>query len=682
MKQKQILMAVISAFMSIQPCLSQSVSLTCDKPGKLSSQLKQYSNVTELKVSGMLDVKDLATICTLENLEVLDLREAEWGSGHIIVKVGKERYDKYTSGSNRGAYPIFHKALKKLYVPKMCGIYTFDEVNTEIQDLYVSSFHRLDEFGNRRSDKITIKNLHVIGEDGSGETETKKLAEQIIGEDKLYYGDYYKENIKRGKKGTIKEEAGIDTFFIDNEDYVPHIGEFLRENNVKCIVINGKVRILCKWNLQRERLGRNDLNVYDVILPNAFAGHTEIKEIEIPKNIKTLPYGSFAYCGVEKLTFEEVEKLDKFGEGTNIKEIYFEQSSAPMASKGFFDQVSGNTRIFIPQGSIGHYSIGEWKKLPIQEIGGNTSYDFVIAKPGTLSSYVRDDVARSATSLTLTGVIYDTDIPALAKCEGLVKLDLTKTLIVKSPETLKKEGEERKSQIALFSFLFNTAAEQTQHDYDIGTGNIVDAKGTKAIADYFNKLVENTPPSEIKASDDCIFPYIQGDLPFLEELKLPILLKVLDKPLPRNISHVVLPPALEYVSLKSFSYCYKLQEIIIPESVKEIAGEGHDLNDCTSLKAFEIKGVNITSLPERFFQSSVVWNTKKVVFPPSIQSMDHFSIGFNGDCDLFVPVKELKGTPLIWGKKIKVKVHVLKGYKALWGTLIANGAEVQIIDDL
>ena len=71
---------------------------------------------------------------------------------------------------------------------------------------------------------------------------------------------------------------------------------------------------------------------YLTYLPWYFFKDSEIKEISIPKNIKSLKYQSLAYCkNLEKITLtDQTSSINRatFWGSTNIKDIYYDGNTA------------------------------------------------------------------------------------------------------------------------------------------------------------------------------------------------------------------------------------------------------------------------------------------------------------------------------------------------------------------
>lgn len=73
-RMKQRILFLLSLLLVCSFVYAQSsMTIQCEKPGKLSKMLKGKENVSSLIISGKLDGKDIEFINALSNLEQLDL---------------------------------------------------------------------------------------------------------------------------------------------------------------------------------------------------------------------------------------------------------------------------------------------------------------------------------------------------------------------------------------------------------------------------------------------------------------------------------------------------------------------------------------------------------------------------------------------------------------------------------
>lgn len=660
--------------------MAQTLSLSCEKPGKLVSQLKSHQDVKQLKINGTLGRKDLTALYALRNLTVLDLSETTFTrDGEFTIQEGKDKIVKPVLSDV--FYLPFENLAELRLSPDITNIISIDSKKEyQIENLHISNKVCKSSYDvDRMMMDVKVKNLHITGfEEFPVEVGLSSL---------LAFADR-----ERGYRTKM-----IDTLFFNSLPSDRNKLENVLEKISPTYIVCQDAVILYRWDKTQEKITRDDLKDVSIVCPRAFVGHSEIKEVELPEHIPYLFKNTFLGCSVDKLTLDNPTNLqfpgyqsgDNNGTGgfstsSFIKEIYIGSNTAPMASDDFFSHQRESTRFYIPAGTRKQFAIGKWKEMVVREIGAKTAFNFVIETPGTLEKYITDDIVATADSLTLTGIIYDTDIPSLERCNGLRYLDLTKTLILKSPKTQQEEKEKAEAFVALLGFALNAGAEQAQHDYDLGLGNLGDAIGTKAIAEYFNSLTEHMSTGEIKADNNCIMPYLHFDM--LEELRLPLLLKELKTPLCSSIRSVVLPPALEKVNMKSFASCHNLENILFPASVKEIEGEASELKYCKNLKTIDLSQTSVSSL-NSFFRTTPTLHVQKLRLPRTVKELDKLNIDLINNCDLYIPIEDVKGQIYISnphsGKgNITVNLHVLNGYKVVWGDIHGYGVIVNLIDDL
>lgn len=661
---------LLLAFALCMPSLIQAqlISIKCEKPGSLKSEIKKHPGITELKVSGVLNAKDMTEIYALSDLTALDLSGVSFDDlfGEIKIVDGKEK-KKLLLYKDR--FYLFHKHLKKLWLPSDCRY--IDNILGPLrpyvlEDLYISynCFKNMERYW----EDVIAQNIHVANVQNNN-------GKSIISNG---------ERASALKHLRFESITMVDTIFLDQ---MPSDFEMLKNVVPSIVKVGNSCTFLYDWRQQKQKVTKDDLNGIDFICSGAFTGHEEIKELEIPQEIKYLPDYCFEGCNIQKLTLRTIDKIGIFSHNDGgVKELYFETDVAPMADRIFFEKaIKDKMQIYIPSGARKKFSIGDWKKVVLHEIGENTTFNIVIEEAGKLENYITDDIANAATSLTLTGIIYDTEIPILEKCQGLTMLDLSKTIILKSKETVQKEKQETEALAAAFGMMFNLAAAQAQHDYELGKGNVADAIGTKAIADKFNRLIENTPPSDIKPSDECILPRLKFSM--LEELRLPIVLKKINNYIVSDVKRIVFPPHIESIPMEAFRYCTNLEILEFPESVKEFTGDLEDnLRNCSKLKVLDFGKTKITDLPSRFFYAGTRLTVEKLILPSTLQSLEYFSVSLSRDCDLYVPVKEIKDRIFISeesnSKINKIRLHILKGHKAVWGSMEDLTGKVELIDDL
>lgn len=169
---------------------------------------------------------------------------------------------------------------------------------------------------------------------------------------------------------------------------------------------------------EKSDITREDLSGFDAIMAGAFEGHYEIKTVTLPSNIKIIPVNCFQNCYIESITMDSVEYI--FDNAFSASQITFNMKEPPAFQDMYhYDDVLKMAEIQIPKGTRKQYQLGNWKNYVVHEDGEKNNYDFIVEKPGTLNLYITDNVIQTAQDISLTGILYDTDIDILNKCKGI-----------------------------------------------------------------------------------------------------------------------------------------------------------------------------------------------------------------------------------------------------------------------
>ena len=663
------------------------MTIQCEKPGKLSKMLKGKENVSSLIISGKLDGKDIEFINALSNLEQLDLRDAEIVDGYQYTIVeGKTKHKLYINGKTLLFAPS--SSIKELHIPskfyiesmphalKEANIKTAKEYQVAtIQNLYIHSINRNFNYGRYRGG-LNARNLHLDGILKSSDWE-KTLAYLSALDHKNMYVTKWK-----GVGLLVREQEKPEFDTLSLSVYPDLQSSAFRIGNLpesKVLVYKDK-KILSHWLEEKSDITREDLSGFDAIMAGAFDGHYEIKTVTLPNNIKIIPVNCFKNCNIKSITMDSVEYI--FDNAFSASQITFNMKEPPAFQNMYhYDEILKMAEILIPKGTRKQYQLGNWKKYVVHEDGEKNNYEFIVEKPGILNQYITDNVIQTAQDISLTGILYDTDIDFLNKCKGIKKLDISKTLILKSPATIQKEKEDSKAFLSLLGGLTNMAAKNAQKEYDYGVGNLADAVGTKAIADFFNDASKNISNKKITPNKDCLLPRL--DMPQLEEIHLPILLKHLGNGIKRHkkLRRIILSPALETLDTDAFSGCMSLDSISLPSTVKAFVYDRYsneENENLCSLKYVDLSQTQLTEIPMGWL-GETGGDLEYISFPKTLKEFE-LDIKLGGsNCDIYVPLEE-GSLRYIYPSGGNTRVHVPKGCKAGWTT--HNSYPITIIDDL
>lgn len=109
-----------------------------------------------------------------------------------------------------------------------------------------------------------------------------------------------------------------------------------------------------------------------------------------------------------------------------------------------------------------------------------------------------DNIKSTATSLILTGFLYDTDLKCFEECTHLRLLDLSRTFISISPETLKDQQAERQFLANYLSFIADAAKQQSKDQYNQGNSNLVKHIGEQMEAMTLKELATTLSSEKLK----------------------------------------------------------------------------------------------------------------------------------------------------------------------------------------
>ena len=360
------------------------------------------------------------------------------------------------------------------------------------------------------------------------------------------------------------------------------------------------------------------------------------------KQIKSLDVPSIVFfnalaiydSGVKNLTFpESLRELtisqDNYVE--NVDTIRLLGSTPPQLTYPVDPSKKQKVVFVVPDGAKKKYkNAPSWKGVIVREVNGggvtidpSKSYNIKVEKPGTILSYLPVDKLDEIEAITITGILYETDLKVLSDCKNLISVDLTNTYICFSPEAL-KEKKANAEMFAGFARAMGAIADMKYDDFNMTTPDYVYAK-------LFTKLVEegaNTKEPEVKCiMSKCVFRYCLS----LESIKFPTRCSVIEDKVCYGCSElkeVVLPPYLQEINTGAFAYCRSLKGIKIPKTLTYIGWRTSYNDPC----AFGNSGIEVLDLSECSFKNGE-WNCdltgckelKEVHFPKNITFVDDLS---------------------------------------------------------
>lgn len=630
------------------------------KPGSLAKQYKDKTATTnELKVVGLIDGKDLATIWEMIHLKVLDLSEFEYKPSKCIIKEG--------DGSKKDITPMVspfdnsirdfplnpRSSLETLVLPKSIitlkteitikDLYTFTSFSISNKDIVCQNIHIMDEkFKN-------IGNINVF--------EREHFFHYIGFEGITYkYGS--------GSPFFYKRDNNIETLYIKDRSLLG--SDFCGQLNPLFVVIEneGKVALANGGFFS----GEVNLEGIDEIFPLALAENTEITSVIWPSTISALPDYCFWGCSkLQKITLENVQSIGiKAFSGCPLTQVdYLSSSPAILNSEEDFKYAV----ISIPAGSRQNFGIGPWKNFRYRVEGEKRVYDFETVTPGNLSTILPQEAYEAAEQISLKGIIFDTDFDCLLRCKNLVVLDLSECLIIKSPETLQKELDEKKALAGLMSAFTEYAVNETQKERRRGNASQYDVKLAKAGNAVFSEAEKELEKATIQIDSTCIMP--ECLMAHLTKLILPNKLERLSNKCRAN--EVVLPESLKEIGNYVF---YDVTKLIIPSSVTKI-GEKAFYGSSRTIEMLDMSKMSLEELPSDFLDHPE--KLTKFATPKGLKRYPAIFHIPNAVCYFYT-----KEEPAYFYVSEAKEVHIPQGCKAGWASLISDSKNrnFMVIDDL
>lgn len=616
-----ILSFLVASTSYAQEVIGDSLRIADTKAGKVASILKKNGNgIKKVCITGRINAKDLQALATVPGLTMLDLSGA--------VYIAQSRF-----GSSAICEMPNFSSLSILKCPKS-GIFNKEE--QELLDVELESAPR---FISLRPNVSISKsdNSKLSGELGVNEVEWDMTNSN---------GVKYNHCIKSGNAKVVYVVGGnIETAYQYVSDAV-----IICNQNKDRVILNGEwdSSLDERWLALITDLGENaDFSKY-------YKSHLSLPKIkEFPisrskcginycKQIKSLDVPSIVSfntkviydSGVKNLTFpESLRELtisqDSYVE--NIDTIRLLGSTPPQLTYPVNPSKKQKVVFVVPDGAKKKYkNAPSWKGVIVQEVNGggatidpSKSYNIKVEKPGTILSYLPVDKLNEIEAVTVTGLLYETDLKVLSDCKNLISVDLSNTYICFSPEAL-KEKKANAEMFAGFARAMGAIADMKYDDFNMTTPDYVYAK-------LFTKLVEegaNTKEPEVK----CIMP--KGafrNCLSLESIKFPTRCSVIEDKVCYGCSElkeVVLPPYLQKINTGAFAYCRSLKGIKIPKTLTYIGWRTSYNDPC----AFGNSGIEVLDLSECSFKNGE-WNCdligceelKEVHFPKNITFVDDLS---------------------------------------------------------
>lgn len=640
---------------------AQVNEITLSKPGRLNKELgKSSDTITTLKVNGEINGEDIEFMVSMPKLNSLDL-----GNARI-----SENY----------SYPTQNKILSSLS-KSIGGSNTSNSRNYSKQTLLISG----SRFYKKVVMPVSCDNLVILPSQPS---------------DSVYALDYY-------QMGRLEAASGINSITCSKQ-FLPMIIDVKnhtfnaeqRKSIFSFLLIQQNEVNLRYWIWDMNELlsycEKQKITSIDNILPYGFSKTPCGDTLDLSQiNIKKTGLYAFADCQARYIimpkSIEEVSDLAF--EKSNVETVEFVGENAPafignknendVYARAYYpiDVSSWDFSVIVPDAYFQYYQLGEWKDLVVKKKNSNTKYEFVIEKPGTLSKYLTDEIVKSAESLTLKGILYDTEIERLNDCKGLKYLDISCCYVAKSPQTVEKERANREFQLAVLQMLGEMVQKDAESKFEQGKISYAEAMNNVLWGKYAETVAKQASQDKVEADPNCICPEL--NLKLLKEYHMPAQIRII-----RHVGYlpllekIVLPPSATEIFYYAFSGLEKLKDISFPKTLEYMGNAA--FKNCKSLEKLDFSNTNLKEIVIRkgdydketgLFYDCI--NLKEVRFPASLTVLAD-----EGDvpkkCVLYFYAPEIPITHCVWWEP--ETIHVPKGTKAGWNKWIQDG--VNVIDDL
>ena len=633
MKKLLFLLSFLVASTSYaQEVIGDSLFIRDVAPGKVSSVLKSAGNgIKKVRITGTINDKDLSALSTMCQPEVLDFSDCTYSNKDF-------EFDKFVNAKKTPIYivcklPMFPN-LKKLSLFKTGVSGKFDVPLIKVK--YDGTLNYVETYANINVDAEVEEALLK-----PCEVEYDRMLRAYISYKKLwdssstiYFGSVSSAKIlhinKRPQDDLCYYNPRTPILVIGNrvvlQDYksFPIVDEWLERvteidggvsfsdySKTSISLSNLKYLSACDQLFYDCRI--KTLNLPSIVSFDASALYgSRIKEVSLPASLRELTISQDNYV-------ENVDTIRLLG------------STPPQLTYPVNPSKKQKVVFVVPDGAKKKYkNAPSWKGVIVQEVNGggatidpSKSYNIKVEKPGTILSYLPVDKLDEIEAITITGILYETDLKVLSDCKNLISVDLSNTYICFSPEAL-KEKKANAEMFAGFARAMGAIADMKYDDFNMTTPDYVYAK-------LFTKLVEegaNTKEPEVK----CIMP--KGafrNCLSLESIKFPTRCSVIEDKVCYGCSElkeVVLPPYLQEINTGAFAYCRSLKGIKIPKTLTYIGWRTSYNDPC----AFGNSGIEVLDLSECSFKNGE-WNCdligckelKEVHFPKNITFVDDLS---------------------------------------------------------
>lgn len=585
--------------LSIQNSFAQeTMTINVDKGGKLKKEVKDTkvnpTNITHLKISGIMNDKDMLFLNELQNLESLDIENVtgQFNTFPTLPNLTELYLPKNLSlnmntkeaiglcvniellsfckdGTSR--FPIFPKLRKAICTSLIEGDEYNDFKDQEVDTLIIIPKISYEEFYNR----AYIKGRIVKANNNTYLTVAPKCNEDLDGIDKLMVlgsekNDSFSGELKINSK--LKSITG-DAFYESN------VTNIIAEESDSSLIIGDNYGFGFNKKLSHIVFKRPVvLGVKAFLCSNAKTVHFE-KDAELFS-------GAFDNCTFDSVIFDKNVTIHEYL--PKAKYLIFKKVPTIIDERIGSNDVE--KYITAPEEAVDLFVKAG---IPREKIIGisskpKLSYNITLDSPNSILSKLPLNELSRIDSLTIKGVMYESDLEILKKCTQLTYLDLSQAYTMYSPEKLQSMEDNLKAVNAMFGILSDVLDMQHKN----GEVSSINYMNAKLLAELGKEK------SEIQESEDfCLIPEgAFSNMLQLRTVKLPYRASTIKYEAFKNctnLENVELPPHLKSIGNKCFSECSNLKQIKFPVSLNSLGKEA--FTNCSSLAKIDLSNCTFKS---------------------------------------------------------------------------------------
>ncbi len=342
-----------------------------------------------------------------------------------------------------------------------------------------------------------------------------------------------------------------------------------------------------------------------------FNGNRVVEKITLSNNITKIPRGCFTNCpnlnnidipknvwkieeyaiGVKNITIHGAPSLKTTSFWLELIETITLKSATPPKVEDIkvrgWEKWAPNIKVYVPEGSYAEYAKSDfWKSTKMEEPGEKLRINITSENPGDfLPQLPNISLLHKIDSLTVTGIVYNTDLNVVKQCRNLKYIDFSNAIIMESPQS----AEASKQQAAELYAMFAIIEAAMESKYKAGEISELDYLGASS---KVTNVLSATSKVITEASDLCYIPRSAfSNMPRLEHIKLPLSSKnVGDYALNgcKSLKVVEMPLFATGIGERAFYDCISLKEIKIPSSVSSLGDMV--FRGCESLEKIDFRG--------------------------------------------------------------------------------------------